>query len=941
VPTRPSPLWSFVPVLLAVVAARADAAGPFASWLADVASPSARLARVVLGRPVPAAPLGDVLSDHGRPLGAVLLRSVPWIRADAARRSGLDGQGVLVAVIDSGVDFAHPAFAGPDGVPRIATYVELPPDGGGADPIVFSATDLARAIASPAAPRPRPDVAGHGTAVASVAAGSCGDYRGVAPAATLVVVRADRLPGGRFDEVDVVEALEAVFDLADRRGMPCVANLSLGGQLGAHDGGSALERAIDRLTGPGRPGRLVVTAAGNDARAAVHASLRGDDPGRDGVDVLVPPNAPLAGAPAAVVLVDLWSAPGGRFGVAIDDPAGHRTSAGPGEASAETALADGAFLRIEIGPPDPLTARAEALVALTGGADGRVPPGRYRLRVFGSAAVDAWLSAEATATSFLPFHLDGAVVARTTLSIPATARHAVSVGSIDLTGGWRNHLGEWIEDPWIRPGSASAFSGLGPTSDGRLKPDLAAPGAWVLAARSSSVLDPRGPGIAIATAPDARFAAARGTSLAAPHVAGAAALLLQAEPGLDAPALRERLLATVADTDGWRPDVGFGTLDVAAAAAGVAVSAPGERVVARLSSPDSDADRIEIAVTFRDPDGRPRAVSPVRIAPGPGLRPGPREGRGLLRFRLDRASLPSGACARVAVAGDGWREEASICAPDTGPSAGGCAVAPGASDPRFVLPLVPWLLVAASRRRRWAGVVAGSLLAHAALLLGTGFLLPGDRPPRAGDPPHVALDWVALPEPPPPVPPPPRTRALPPPARPPVADRPADPRPPAADPAARSPRPRQPGRLTPASPADPAAVGGVLPAFPAADVAAGDPIAPAEAEDPPAAEAAPPPVDPGAGADACAAAAADVRRRVEAVRRYPALAVRRGLTGVSEVVFRVTPDGRPAALRIDRSSGHDLLDREALEAVRRAGTLPGTGCEYVVPIRFGLGGAPP
>ncbi|MEO7328220.1 MAG: S8 family serine peptidase, partial [Minicystis sp.] len=101
--------------------------------------------------------------------------------------------------------------------------------------------------------------------VTSIAAGNGGPmlvkkprYVGVAPGATIIVATPKK-----FFDPDILNAARFIFDRADELGLPCVLNLSVGGDFGPHDGTSALERGLAAMVGDDKPGRAVVVAAGN------------------------------------------------------------------------------------------------------------------------------------------------------------------------------------------------------------------------------------------------------------------------------------------------------------------------------------------------------------------------------------------------------------------------------------------------------------------------------------------------------------------------------------------------------------------------------------------------------------------------------------------------------------------------------------------------------
>ncbi|MBI5488895.1 MAG: TonB family protein [Deltaproteobacteria bacterium] len=980
-------------LLVSAVPARAevDVRSPFAVWADDVASISAAAAAPFLGHEVRFRERGLVRVDRSRVLGAALDRSGPFVGADVAREEGWTGRGVYVAVIDSGVDFAHRAFLDAAGRPRIAWYLDMTqPSRGTGGPLddlgyaLFTGDELAAAVRDPSAPRPSPDESGHGTRVASIAAGSAEPFVGLAPGAELIVVRADRVPGGRYDEVDVADALRFVFAAAELAGRPCVANLSLGGQLGAHDGTSWLEGVIDELAWDGPGGRAVVVAAGNAGRSAVHARLDPRGAGSSATTLVVPSNGGPAEGAAAVAIVDLWSSAGSALALEVVLPDGSIVRVDPAEPSSETPLGGGAALRLELGEGEGDVA-SEAVAAWTGGDDGSIPPGRYELRVHGPAVVEAWLSAEAT-TTFFPFRLEGAVREDVTLSIPATARGALAVGSVTVRASWTNRLGALVEDPSAIPGATSSFSARGPTADGRLKPDLLAPGEWIVAAQSSAAGLPLGPGGQEATAVDTTWAAGRGTSLAAPHVAGAVALLMERERWLHPRAIRDRLRAAARADGAWEAQSGFGILDAAGilAAPEPPASESGARLVLSVARRETEAggsSTIEAAAAVRLDGGVPGSAAAASLEAGLPLRVASSASGEVSTFVVDTSTLAPGQCATLTAraAGVARPETASVCAVARQP--GGCSIAPcrGTGTAAFGLLFVLACVLcrgtvvvgrrAEDRTRRWP-FVAASLAVHALLVAPLVLLLPGS-PPAWRDT-RVAVSLLAPEEPVPapaasrPEEPAPHLELAVPPSVPAEPDLAAEPHRPPAREARRAalagaavvpveagareavvgsqPAPAQVGVSDPRSVLQPAAgtaseprpegrgseVGdghgppGDAPSFgdPGADPGAGAGVAAA--------------AGPAANPDPCREASEEVRAAVDARKRYPPLARRRGVSGTVEVSFAVAEDGTVAEARVASSSGAALLDEAALEAVRGAAPFPVGGCRFELPVRFSL-----
>jgi subtilisin family serine protease len=159
-----------------------------------------------------------------------------------------------------------------------------------------------------------------------------------------------------------------------------------------------------------------------------------------------------------------------------------------------------------------------------------------------------------------------------TISIPGTAQHVITTGAYVTKTDWTNFKGDVISytSP-LTVGDIAPFSSEGPTRDGRLKPELVAPGMGIASARSRKVRIKRGTEGRLRTVEDKKHQVLEGTSMAAPHVAGAAAQLLSLDPSLTATEIRTLLVnntATDGFTGGGLPDItwGHGKLDVFSAA---------------------------------------------------------------------------------------------------------------------------------------------------------------------------------------------------------------------------------------------------------------------------------------------------------------------------------------------------------------------------------------
>ncbi|MDR1564985.1 MAG: S8 family serine peptidase [Oscillospiraceae bacterium] len=416
---------------------------------------------------------------------------------DSADYGNLSGEGILVSIIDSGVDYTHPAFINADNTTRIryiwdqTTPSEAPPSGFkyGTE---YTSEQINQALASenPLAIIPQLDVLGHGTAVCGAAAGNGRSqqpaYTGVAPKAAIMAVKLGRNEGeGTFARTtELMRAVKYSYDKAAELGMPLVVNISYGSNDGAHDGVSIFESYLNKIAQRGKS--CIIVASGNEGAAGhhFHTVLRNE-----------PVVAEFSMSENITSLyATIWKNFADVVSVEIVSPSG--MSSGNVNIKNSPALVhlDGAIIYINAGQPSHYST-AQEIFALVSPKGKFLSPGLGKIilkpiRIV-DGRVDIWLPTleEVTdRTSFLH------PTTETTLTIPSTAFNVITVG------GYNSKLD-----------AEAAFSGRGYTRNNEfIKPDLVAPAVDVVSCRAGG-----------------GYGTFTGTSIAAPIVSGASALLME------------------------------------------------------------------------------------------------------------------------------------------------------------------------------------------------------------------------------------------------------------------------------------------------------------------------------------------------------------------------------------------------------------------------------
>ena len=401
----------------------------------------------------------------------------------------LTGEGCILCVIDSGIDYEHKAFIDELGRTRILELwdqsIEMNP---ARSPVgynvgtLYSREEINKALELPIEERKSVvasvDVSGHGTAVASIAVA-------VAPKAELIVVKLDVQEKNGFPRT--TQLMQGI-DFCVRRGLglgrPVAINISFGNNYGSHDGTSLLSTYIDSASNIGR--NVIVIGTGNEGSTSLHTANRLNNGGSDSIELAV-------GRFESNISVQLWKTYGDEIEITIESPGGERVIIEEKSLNSLRVDIGEEMLLIYMGEPAPYSIFQEVYVEFIAKSE-YIEEGIWRFNLNARRIIDGrfdmWLSGDriSNSTRFLR------PVAATTLTIPSTSGKAISVGAYDAYNF-----------------SYADFSGRGFTRNtNQVKPDIVAPGVNILVAAVGGGSDRR-----------------TGTSFATPFVTGSAALMME------------------------------------------------------------------------------------------------------------------------------------------------------------------------------------------------------------------------------------------------------------------------------------------------------------------------------------------------------------------------------------------------------------------------------
>lgn len=433
------------------------------------------------------------------------------------RQPFLSGKGILLAVIDSGIDYTNRNFRNADGSTRILSLWDqtvspdaekgfFPPEGfqTGTE---FTREQINAALREADLLRqyelvPSRDSSGHGTAVAGIAAGTAANvtggtannnYEGVAPESELLIVKLGTPRENSFPRTtEMMRAVTYVVRKAQSINRPVAINLSFGNTYGAHDGSSLLERFLDNAAEIGRT--VICVGSGNEGTSAGHREGRVNVGETAATELSV-------GAYETAFSVQLWKTYTDVFRITLRSPGGQEFSFSTEKGGEITWEAERTRILIYVGEPSPYAVEQEIYFDF-------IPENLYI-----SPGIWSFLIGTQEKESSFYFYLPSQAARNQntrffepnpnlTLTIPSTASKVITVGAYDSTyDAYADFSGR---------GYRYAERDIGLLAAGAAKPDLAAPGVNI-------------------TAPDiyGGYRSFTGTSFATPFVTGAAALLME------------------------------------------------------------------------------------------------------------------------------------------------------------------------------------------------------------------------------------------------------------------------------------------------------------------------------------------------------------------------------------------------------------------------------
>lgn len=414
-----------------------------------------------------------------------------------AGANGLTGEGILVGVVDSGVDYFHPDFRNEDGSSRILRLWDQSLDGkpprGYVTGTEYTKEEIDKALALGETEGrrlvPSRDSSGHGTAVLGIAAGngraSSGVNRGVAYKSDLLVVKMGNARENSFPRTtELMEGIDYLIRQTVKMRRPIAINISFGNNYGSHQGDSLLETYLSNAANVGRS--VICVGSGNNGNDRIHTAGQLRQGQTETVEMSI-------GTYETTLNLQLWKAYADEIEISIETPSGERLPTLSEKIGTQRYRAGETDLLIYYGKPGPFQVTQEIYFDFIP-VETYLTSGIWKIHLHGrrirEGNYNLWLPGGNVLNPVTGFYRP---IAAETLTIPSTAAKVITVGAYDS-----------------RLNAYADFSGRGGSNLSFPKPDLVAPGVNITA-----------------PTPGGAYTSVTGTSFSTPFVTGSAALLME------------------------------------------------------------------------------------------------------------------------------------------------------------------------------------------------------------------------------------------------------------------------------------------------------------------------------------------------------------------------------------------------------------------------------
>lgn len=485
------------------------------------------------------------------------------------------GDNVIMGMIDSGIDFSHPDFKDSLGHTRILyLWDQRDTSGTGPSPWLYGTLWDSAQINAGQCTHNDLQYYGHGTHVTGIAAGNgrsttARDYSGGAPHSDIIMVALDFY--GVNSPVAVADAAAFIYAQAQALNRPCVINASVGDYYGSHDGMDLQALMIDSLLDI--PRRSFVCAVGNAGNEPIHLSY----------PLSADTNITWFTSGGPAIYLQMWADTNNfnaaKFAIGCTQDGSWIDKGRTPFTNVQSNLSAFTYdtLRNALGQRMAIIARYASIQAGAYSMEMYITPDSaagydYSLQLTGAGLFHLWsfdfnwgaLPASSAYPKIVYYKQPDTTY--TMCSSFQCSNRTITVANYVNRSTWLNYNNTWTVDTTVTAGAIMYNSSVGPTRDGRQKPDIAAPGANDISCGVLAML----PGI-IAGAPEAvgtggYHVVGGGSSASSPVVAGSVALWLQAYPNGDWQGARNAVMYCAkqdAFTGSNLPDYtwGFGKVD--------------------------------------------------------------------------------------------------------------------------------------------------------------------------------------------------------------------------------------------------------------------------------------------------------------------------------------------------------------------------------------------